>query len=392
MHKASSRDDQLRKQRLIPLGQSPILATERHRVEQIFISYRRGPTGYVATLLAEELRDRFGAKSVFMDVDTIPYGVDFRDHIHAAVSECQVLLVLIGDDWLTSKRPDGQRRLDASDDFVRVEIEAALQRSIPVVPILTDAATMPGQTELPPSLRPLAFRNAAELRSGSNLKAQMQGLLGQLSLISKDAPTNDALTARGSTLRAAPRLSRRYLGLAAICALAAAAALCWFVVRRENSRSSRGATIHEVVLQTPDAAGITLYRHPDPHSESCGALRRGSSVLILETFRHQNGEIWNKVSLNPGWIAARNLAEPDYAMLRPTTTTTLQIGQPAVIAYTGSDGLNLRESPNLQSRVIAYLLVNTAVTITNDKLVTNEHEWWGVEIPPSYIRGEVASP
>src|SRR5689334_25411466 len=104
---------------------------------QIFLSYRRGPTGYVATLLAEELRARFGSDSVFMDVDSIPVGVDFRDRLTAAVADCQVLLVLIGDDWTTTRLANGSRRIDDPDDFVRVEIEAALQRGIPVVPVLT---------------------------------------------------------------------------------------------------------------------------------------------------------------------------------------------------------------------------------------------------------------
>ena len=70
---------------------------------QIFISYRRGPTGYVAHLLAEQIKAEFGPKAVFMDIDNVPLGVDFRDYIGAAVSECQVLLVLIGDDWLTAR-------------------------------------------------------------------------------------------------------------------------------------------------------------------------------------------------------------------------------------------------------------------------------------------------
>jgi hypothetical protein len=364
-------------------------------MEQIFISYRRGPTGYVATLLAEELKERFGANAVFMDVDNIPYGVDFREHIHAAVSECQVLLVLIGDDWLTSKLPSGMRRLDVPDDFVRVEIEAALQRNIPVVPVLTDVANMPAEAELPLSLRTLAFRNAAELRSGSNLKAQMQALISQLSLASKPkaAPTSDSPLVPSSRLPFYVRWHWHYLMVAMTCAAVGGVALLWFATRSGNklAPSLQGRAVHEVTLQTADGAPITLYKNPSRHSETCGALRRGSNVLIVETFRNSDGQVWNKISLSPGWLDARNLAQPDYAMLRPVSTTTLQNGQPAVVAYTGSDGLNLRESPNLQSKVIAYLLANTPVMITNDKLTTNEHEWWGVEVPPAYISGDAVS-
>src|SRR5215471_17722211 len=101
--------------------------------------------------------------------------------------------------------------------------------------------------------------------------------------------------------------------------------------------------------------------------------------------RSRSTKLRINIPVNPGWLAARNFAEPAFAMLRPVNTTTLQTGQPAVVAYTGSDGLNLRESPNPQSRAIAILLAGTQVMITNDKLTTNEHEWWGVEMPPAYI-------
>jgi hypothetical protein len=176
---------------------------------QIFLSYRRGPTGYVATLLAEELRARFGPDAVFMDVDSIPVGADFRDRLTAAVADCQVLLALIGDDWTTTRLADGLRRIEDPNDFVRVEIEAALERGIPVVPILTGGATVPLASELPEPLKPLAFRNAAELRSGPNLKGQMQSLMGQLSSILPAAIPVEVHQQTSRPLTSAFRWSRR---------------------------------------------------------------------------------------------------------------------------------------------------------------------------------------
>lgn len=146
----------------------------------IFISYRRADTGYVATMLAEKLVQQFGPNSVFFDIDNIPLGVDFRRHIDTAIAGCDILLALVGNSWLNCQHEDGSRRLDDPADFLRLEIEAALRRNIPVIPILTDAATMPAEKDLPESLRPFAFRNASELRSGSDLRIHLERLLSGL--------------------------------------------------------------------------------------------------------------------------------------------------------------------------------------------------------------------
>jgi hypothetical protein len=363
---------------------------------QLFISYRRGPTGYVATLLAEELKNQFGPNAVFMDIDNIPFGVDFREHIGAAVSECQVLLVLIGDDWLTSTLPNGTRRIDATDDFVRLEIEAALQRGIPVVPILTNATAVPAESELPSSLRPLAFRNAAQLRSGSDLKPQMEALIRQLSALCSSEKTlsnkRGSAVVRTSLFSFLSRWTRRQRMVAAASGLLAVLLLVGLLIKNKLASSPADDTaLREVILQTADGAPITLYKSPDSHSATSGSLRRGSTVLIVETFKGSDGQTWSKISIDPGWLAALNLAQPDFAMLRPINTATLQTGQPAIVTYTGPDGLNLRESPNPQSKVIAYLLADTRVMITADKLTTAEHEWWGAEVPAAYILSDKVS-
>jgi hypothetical protein len=113
--------------------------------------------------LYNRLADRFGANQVFKDVDSIPLGDDFVEAINRAVASCDVLLALIGADWLTVAAPNGRRRLDDPADFVRLEIEAALARQVRVIPILIDGATMPAPDELPESLRGLGRRQALEL-------------------------------------------------------------------------------------------------------------------------------------------------------------------------------------------------------------------------------------
>lgn len=151
-----------------PLGRQPAPRC-RATMPRLFISYRRDEAAYVAAMLAQRLRSTFGDEAVYIDVDTIPLGVDFRDHIRSAVGRCDVLLAVIGRQWLQARDAAGRRRLDDPADFVRLEIEAALARSIPVVPVLIDDAPMPQASELPESLAPLSFRNAAELRAGRDM-------------------------------------------------------------------------------------------------------------------------------------------------------------------------------------------------------------------------------
>jgi hypothetical protein len=102
-----------------------------------------------------------------MDVDTIALGVDFAEVITQAVSTCEVLLAIIGPRWLTATDEGGRRRLDDPDDLVRLEITAALDRNIRVIPILVDGAVMPRRHELPDNLARLARRNALTLRHES---------------------------------------------------------------------------------------------------------------------------------------------------------------------------------------------------------------------------------
>jgi hypothetical protein len=130
---------------------------------RIFISYRRGDTSPHAGRLADRLVGEFGEERVFMDVDTIEPGADFVEYIEEAVGGCEVLIAVIGDDWLDSRDEHGNRRLEDPEDFVRLEVSAGLERDIRVVPVLVERATMPRAHELPEPLRRLARRNALEI-------------------------------------------------------------------------------------------------------------------------------------------------------------------------------------------------------------------------------------
>ena len=112
-------------------------------MSKIFLSYRREDTLHAAGRLYDRLASHFGKDQVFMDIDTIDPGEDFVEVIERTVGSCDVLIALMGKGWLTSKDEEGRRRLDNPADFVRLEIAAALNRKIRVVPATVGAARMP---------------------------------------------------------------------------------------------------------------------------------------------------------------------------------------------------------------------------------------------------------
>jgi hypothetical protein len=132
---------------------------------KIFINYRRDDTMPTAGRLHDRLAQTFGRDNVFMDVDQIPAGVDFASHLNAQVAACEVFLTLIGSHWLDAKDDIGFRRINKPDDFVAIEIAAALGRDILVIPVLVDGARMPIADELPVALQQMPRRNAVEMRN-----------------------------------------------------------------------------------------------------------------------------------------------------------------------------------------------------------------------------------
>ena len=151
-------------------------ASESETSGRIFISYRRQDSAYPAGWLYDRLADRFGADQVFKDVDSIELGDDFVETITNAVGSCDILLALIGKEWLDIAGSDGTRRLDDPDDFVRLEIEAALERKVLLIPILVEGALMPRGDQLPPSIAPMVRRQALEL-SPTRFRADTERLL-----------------------------------------------------------------------------------------------------------------------------------------------------------------------------------------------------------------------
>ena len=129
----------------------------------LFISYRRSDAEGEAGRLYDDVVRLFGSGAVFMDVSDIHPGKDFRQVLTDNVSKCAVLLAIIGPNWTSVTDASGARRLDQPNDFVRLEVAAALARGIDVIPVLVHGARMPTAAELPPDLQNLAYRNCFEL-------------------------------------------------------------------------------------------------------------------------------------------------------------------------------------------------------------------------------------
>ena len=129
----------------------------------IFLSYRRDDSAGHAGRLYDRLIEHFGANRVFRDLDSLGYGIEFFPAIREAIASCDVLVAVIGREWVTVTNAAGQRRLDDPRDFVRMEIVAALERDMPVLPVLVEEAEMPSDADLPPPLARLSQFNGLEL-------------------------------------------------------------------------------------------------------------------------------------------------------------------------------------------------------------------------------------
>lgn len=133
---------------------------------KIFISYRRADSQYVTDIVYDKMAQHFGKDDVFLDVGSIPFGVDFRTYLNEQVASHDVVLVIIAPDWARIM----QERADSQNDFVRIEIESALKQGKLVIPVLVKNASMPDFSDLPESIRDLQWRNSARIRRQPDLE------------------------------------------------------------------------------------------------------------------------------------------------------------------------------------------------------------------------------
>jgi hypothetical protein len=161
---------------------------------RITISYRREDSMDITGRIFDRLASRYGRDSVFRDIDSIPPGFDFREHISANLADSDLLMVVVGPNWL-GRRAGGPPRIEQPTDFVRFEVETALKKNIPVVPLLIGGSEMPLPDELPEGIRDFAFRNAVRIDSGHDFDHHMTVLMRAADRILQ-LPPHDAAAAR----------------------------------------------------------------------------------------------------------------------------------------------------------------------------------------------------
>jgi sugar phosphate isomerase/epimerase len=149
-------------------------------VSGIFISYRHTDGAGYAGRIFDRLQAEFGATRVYRDVDSIASGTNFPDEIARQLARCNVVLVVIGPAWCDARNAAGGRRLDDTDDWVRIEVAQALKRDICVIPVTVGGANLPDASALPEDLRDLIRRQSRELRDGDTWRGDLDLLVQQI--------------------------------------------------------------------------------------------------------------------------------------------------------------------------------------------------------------------
>jgi hypothetical protein len=149
-------------------------------VAKIIISYRRSDSDVFAGRIRDRIANTFGEDSVFIDVDNIPLGKDFRLHIQEEMSAADAVLVVIGPKWL-GLNESGPSRILEDTDPVRIEVETALRNRLPIIPILFGKTPMPQPEQLPASLKDFAFINAASVDTGRDFHRDLSRVVDTIS-------------------------------------------------------------------------------------------------------------------------------------------------------------------------------------------------------------------
>src|ERR1700681_4273845 len=142
---------------------------------RITISYRGDDSDVITGRIFDRLSAHYGRETVFRDIDSIPLGVDFRKHVNNVIDGTDIMVAVVGPKWLGPRA--GQSRLDNAADPVRVEVDAALRKGVPLIPVLVLRAQMPRADQLPPSLEDFAYRNAARIDAGQDFDTHMGRLI-----------------------------------------------------------------------------------------------------------------------------------------------------------------------------------------------------------------------
>ena len=235
----------------------------------IAISYRREDTGWITGRIFDRLKyhyenpanaDSKEKSVVFLDYDSTPVGVDFRNYIKGIFDNCDILLAVIGPHWMGDDGT-GKPRLTHSDDWVRIEIETALKKNIPVIPILIDRTPMPTKETLPEDVRDLVYRQAAVIDTQIDFNSHMERLIRQIDRLVGEQYVPPNRVAPLGIKSPTPYNSRLrtgiFYGAAAVTVCVAAIAL-WLVFHVQKKSFPEPAY---TVYSSPDLGVTVVFPH-----------------------------------------------------------------------------------------------------------------------------------
>jgi uncharacterized protein YraI len=326
----------------------------------VFICYRREDSAGFARLIYERLTNKLGHNSVFFDVDNIAPGLDFVDILSERVGKCDALIAVIGRDWVSSADVRDQRRLDDPKDFVRVEIEAALQRKVRVIPVLVDGAAMPRPDELPDCLKNLTRRQGIEV-SHTRFESDVDRLTRTLSEIEDEVARGEATSANKYGLES-ERFTRAGPGG---CSRTAP-----FLTPAPSKGYSRHLGLFSVLvaLAALGGVGVTLLDYSKPIA--CLLGRGGCPPL------------------SPGIAEAACLKD------RIAASSCGEVDDDYIVtnvSWNDADGgLNVRSQPSLSGAKLGVLPFNgTGIKITSCVTGTDGKRWCASECGANGLRGWV---
>jgi TIR domain-containing protein len=222
---------------------------------KIIISYRRADSAGITGRIRDRLVAHYGASLVFMDVEDIPFGSDFREHVRGELLRSDLLLVVVGREWL-GKNGDGPARIHSETDPVRIEVETALQNAIPVIPVLVNGAQVPEPSDLPDTLRDFAFLNAATVDAGRDFHVHMERLIPGIDAVAAARRAGAARLTRVETTKTGGVRAGKVFAVAAALAVILLAGVGWRLISTRSSAAqyavaSAGEVAVTSALSTP---------------------------------------------------------------------------------------------------------------------------------------------
>jgi hypothetical protein len=167
---------------------------------QVVLSYRRNDSRDITGRIYDRLVHDIGKESVFRDIDSIPLAIAYPQRLEQAIRDASIVFVIIGPNWVSAANDDGSLRLFDPADYVRREVELALQFGVPIAPLTIAGARKPRADELPDSIKPLATRQGLSIRPDPDFHRDMDDLIRQLGEATFQVPAGNDRPVRSGTL------------------------------------------------------------------------------------------------------------------------------------------------------------------------------------------------